>query len=167
MNTPKIHIIAAHDKNRGIGRNNDLPWHLSQDLQHFKRTTLGKPVLMGRNTYDSILARIGKPLPHRLNIVITSQPLQINFSEVKTARSIDEAMAIAINLNAEELFVIGGAQLYKATLPIAEKLYITEIDGVFDCDTYFPEYKNMFRLVSQQEGIENNLHFTWNEYIRT
>lgn len=167
MSKSVLSIIAAHDINRGIGFKNDLPWHLPKDLIHFKKITRGKSVIMGRNTFDSIFARLSKPLPDRLNIVITSRKIDKQFSNLVTATNFDEALHIAMKQNKNEIFVIGGASLYEATLSLADKLYITEVQSKFLCDTYFPEYKKNFKLVSSIEAIDNNVQLSWNEYIRT
>lgn len=128
-----ISLIWAMDENRLIGRQNALPWHLPADLQWFRKNTLGKPVLMGRKTYDSI----GRPLPGRTNIVLTrQQDLSINGCTVVT--SLEEAKHVVPQ--AEEIMVIGGAEIYAALLPLAERLYITEVHATFDGDAWFPEF---------------------------
>lgn len=162
---PTIIMIAAHDKNLGIGINNDLPWHISKDLQHFKKITLGKPVIMGRNTFDSIVNRLNKPLPDRLNIVITSRDMPA-YGNVLSASSLQEAIAIAVQEHFKEVFIIGGAQLYTSALPIADKLYITEVQRQYECDAFFPSYKTQFTETSRIEDQENGLGFSWIELTR-
>jgi dihydrofolate reductase len=126
-----ISVIAALSTHHVIGKNNQLPWHLPADLAHFKAATLGKSILMGRKTYESI----GKPLPGRRNIVISRQlDFQAKGSEV--AHSFDEALALAGP--AEEVMVIGGSQLFKETLPRADQLYLTWVHGEVEGDSYFP-----------------------------
>jgi dihydrofolate reductase len=125
--------IVAMDAQRGIGVNNTLPWHLKEDLAHFKRTTLGHPVIMGRKTFDSI----GKPLPNRRNIVITRNP-NWRHDGVEAVTSIDDALKLVGDVQA---YVIGGAQIFAETLPYTELLIVTEIDKTFDCDTFFPLLK--------------------------
>ena len=128
----KISLILAMGRNRAIGRDNQLPWHLPADLAHFKTTTLGKPILMGRKTWESI----GKALPGRLNIVLTGQAgYQADGATV--VHSIDDAISICGS--ADELMVIGGAGVYEAFLPRAQKIYLTLIDEDFEGDTFFPE----------------------------
>jgi dihydrofolate reductase len=152
--TTTLSLIAAMDRNRLIGNGNDLPWRLPADLQHFKRITLGKPVLMGRLTYESI----GKPLPGRRNIVITrDEGYRAEGCEV--VDSIDAALEAVSD--AEEAMVIGGATLYKQMLPKAHRLYVTCIDAVFDGDTWFPEWKEAeWRELSREshEADERNPH---------
>ena len=128
-----LSLIVAMDENRLIGRNNALPWHLPADLAYFKRTTMGKPVVMGRKTYESI----GKPLPGRRNIVITGNA-GFNAPGCEIADSIEAAMSLA-HAN-DEVMLIGGASLYQQTIERATKLYITRIHHAFDGDTWFPEF---------------------------
>lgn len=130
----KISLIAAMDQNRLIGNQNQLPWHLPADLKHFKTLTLNKPILMGRKTYDSI----GKPLPNRRNIVLSSQK-DITLAGCEVVDSIEAALHMVCN--APELMVIGGRTIYEQTLPIATHLYLTLIKAKFKGDTYFPEWR--------------------------
>jgi dihydrofolate reductase len=132
----RLTIIVATDANRGIGIDNRLPWHLPEDLAHFKRTTTGHPIIMGRKTFDSI----GRPLPNRRNIVITRNP-QWAHAGVESAASVAEAAALAASSSGEgggEAFIIGGAQIYAEALPLTERLIVTEIAQRFDCDAFFP-----------------------------
>lgn len=129
----KIILIAAMARDRVIGKDNQLPWHLPADLRHFKRLTLGKPVIMGRSTHESI----GRPLPGRLNIVVTrDRGLQIEGCTV--VHDLDAALDAAGD--AGEVMVIGGQKLFEQFLPRADRLELTIIDARFDGDTYFPEY---------------------------
>lgn len=128
----KIALIAALDRNGLIGRDNALPWHLPADLQHFKRTTLGKPILMGRLTWESL----GRPLPGRHNIVLT-RDAAYRAEGATVVDSIDAALAAAGD--ADEAMVIGGAAFYRAMLPRADTLYLTRIDAAFEGDAWFPE----------------------------
>ena len=123
-------IVVATDANRGIGIDNKLPWRLPEDMAHFKRTTMGHPVIMGRKTFDSI----GKPLPNRRNIVITRNP-GWKHEGVEAVTSISTAIKLVGDTPA---CIIGGAQIYAETLPFANRLIITEIDKTFDCDAFFP-----------------------------
>ena len=127
----QLTIIVATDAQRGIGINNTLPWKLPEDLAHFKRTTSGHSIIMGRKTFDSI----GRPLPNRRNIVITRNPAW-QHEGVEVVTSVEQAIAL---LDGAEGFVIGGAEIYRQTLPVASRLIITEIAAVFDCDAFFPE----------------------------
>ncbi|ANX13443.1 dihydrofolate reductase [Fictibacillus arsenicus] len=140
-----ISFVVAMDENRAIGKDNDLPWYLPNDLKHFKKTTMGKPIVMGRKTYESI----GKPLPGRENIVVTrDQSYEAEGTTI--VHSVDEVLQI----NAEEICVIGGSEIFKQFLPVADRLYITEIHHTFEADTYFPELNdNEWKEVSRTEGI--------------
>jgi len=131
---PIISLIAAMAKNRVIGKDNDMPWHLPADLGHFKTITLGKPIIMGRKTYESI----GRPLPGRQNIVISSNPAY-NLEGCDTVTSFDAALELTKDL--EEVMIIGGGFLYKQTLFQANKLYLTFIDLDVQGDTFFPDFE--------------------------
>ena len=133
MSRPRISIIAAMARNRVIGIANTLPWRLPEDLKHFKALTLGHHILMGRKTYESL----GRPLPGRTSVVITrSQDLQVPGCLV--ANSIAEAIAACNNDN--EIFFIGGEELYRQALDVADRIYLTEIQADFAGDAWFPEF---------------------------
>lgn len=136
MTKPVISLVAAMAKNRVIGKENAMPWHLPADLQHFKAVTLGKPIIMGRKTYESI----GRPLPGRQNIVI-SRNSDYQLEGCDTVTSFEAALEAT--KNAEEVMVIGGGFLYSQVLPLANKLYLTFIDLEVDGDTQFPEYEQL------------------------
>lgn len=127
----KLSLIVARARNGVIGRDNALPWRLPEDLAHFKRTTMGHPIIMGRKTWDSI----GRPLPGRRNIVVTRDAAWTAEGAERVA-SIREAVASCAGVSAA--FVIGGAQIYRAALPLADALDVTEIDRDIDGDTLFP-----------------------------
>ena len=148
-----ISLIVAHDKNRVIGYENDMPWHLPGDLQYFKETTMGKPVIMGRKTYESI----GRPLPGRRNIVI-SRNVNYTAEGIEVVDSLDAALALVADV--PEIMVIGGQQIFTQALPVADRLYITLIDHEFVGDTYFPEYEG-WKLVSEREPIETPDGYTF------
>ena len=129
-----ISLIVAMAENRVIGRGNQMPWHLPADLRHFKSVTLGKPVIMGRKTFESI----GRPLPGRRNVVI-SRNLDWCAEGVESVSSLDAALALV--QDADEVMIIGGGQLYREALPLAQRLYLTHIElPVTDADTWFPDY---------------------------
>lgn len=145
MKKPRLNLIVAMARNRTIGRNNQLPWQLPEDLQFFKRTTLGHPIIMGRNTYESI----GRPLPGRRNIVVSRQPqYQANGCEVVS--SLPDALALC--QDQDNLFVIGGSQLYALALPLADRLYITEIKQDIQGDAYFPAFEHLGFCETQREA---------------
>ncbi len=134
-----INILVAASTNNAIGRNNQLLWHLPNDLTFFKNTTWGMPIIMGRKTFESIAK---KPLPGRLNIIITQQKnlnhLQNNIDTWVT-HSLEEAIIQAEQTDCKEAFVIGGAQIYKAAMPIAQRIYLTRVHANFEADTFLPE----------------------------
>ncbi|WP_183255434.1 type 3 dihydrofolate reductase [Anoxybacteroides tepidamans] len=142
-----ISLIVAMDRNRVIGKDNKLPWHLPADLAYFKRVTMGHPIIMGRKTFESI----GRPLPGRENIVVTrNRSFQPEGCTV--IHSIDDIQKIAAERD-EEVFVIGGAELFQASLPFAGRLYITKIDASFPGDTFFPPFhEEDWCLVSSEKG---------------
>jgi len=134
---PRLTIIAALTRNGVIGRGNRLPWHIPEDLKRFKALTLGHPVIMGRKTFESILATLGKPLPGRENIVVTRSR---DFAPpgCRVVHSIEDAIAAAAGV--EEVFVIGGGEIYALALPYAHGLRLTEVHADDQGDAYFPEF---------------------------
>lgn len=148
-----LSLIAAMAKNRVIGRNNSLPWHLPEDLKYFKATTLGKPILMGRKTFESI----GKPLPGRTSVVLTRNQ-GWSFDGCLVVPSLDAALAQLADR--EEILVIGGAELYQQTLARADRLYLTEIDADFEGDAWFPEFdRSLWQQISCQPHPDNGRGF--------
>lgn len=154
-----IAMIVAMAENRVIGRDNQLPWHLPNDLKHFKATTMGKPVVMGRKTFESI----GKPLPGRSNIIVTSNAGFIA-AGVKVAHSIEEAVELARGIavvdGVDEIMVIGGAQLYEAILPKTDRIYLTQVHGDVVGDAFFPALiDSQWRETGRQEfkAVEQNV----------
>ncbi len=145
----RISIIVAMDEGRVIGNEGGMPWHLPADLKFFKSVTMGKPIIMGRSTYQSI----GKPLPGRTNIVITHNS-SFKADGCRLAHSIDEALAIAEDESAEEAIIIGGGGIYEQTLAQIERLYITYIAAHLVGDTHFPVIKpEEWKEVSRQQHI--------------
>ncbi len=137
-----LSLVVAMARNRVIGRDNDMPWNIPEDLRRFRDLTMGKPVIMGRKTFESIFARLGKPLPGRTNIVVsrTGTPERPGYTVCATlGAAIDLARAEARALGLAEIFVIGGAQIYALALPLADRIYLTEIDAVPGGDAFFPE----------------------------
>ncbi|MED3795691.1 dihydrofolate reductase [Niallia alba] len=151
-----ISLIVAMDKNKVIGVNNQLPWHLPADLKYFKKVTTGHPIVMGRKTRDSI----GRNLPNRENVIITRNP-DYQCEDCTVLYSIDEFYEWS-NAHAEdEIFIIGGAELFSETIKKTDRLYITEIDAEFEGDTFFPALDwQEWQVVSEQKGIvdEKNIY---------
>ena len=140
-----ISIIVAVAKNGVIGDKNSLLWHLREDMIHFRTTTSGHPVVMGRKTYDSI----GRPLPKRTNVVIT-RDTNLTIEGCTMAHSLEEAVALFDK--SEEVFIIGGAQIYRQALPLADRIYLTVIDKEYEGDTSFPEIDySQWREYSREE----------------
>jgi dihydrofolate reductase len=135
MSLPCISLVVAMARNRVIGSNNALPWRLSEDLKRFKATTLGKPILMGRKTFESI----GKPLPGRRNIVLT-RASEWRAEGVEVVRSVEEALQLT--RDSQELAVIGGAEIYRLTIPYADRIYLTRVEADVPGDTLFPELQS-------------------------
>lgn len=153
----KLSIICAMDENLVIGRKNSLPWHLPEDLKHFKRTTMGNCIIMGRKTFESI----GRPLPGRTNIIVTRN----RDYEVENARVVDslgDAIELAENIShidgSDEAFVIGGAELYKHALPLAERLHLTMVHAEVEGDTYFPAIDTSEWLEVSRQRFDADQH---------
>lgn len=155
-----ISLIVAHDPNRVIGKDNKMPWHIRDDLKYFKKQTLGKAIVMGRNTFESI----GKPLPGRLNVVVTRNE---NYKQdgASIVHTIPEAIEIAKNYH-DEVMIIGGEQIFRSTLPYANRLYVTFVQQMFDGDTFFPEYGEEWKLVatSGDNETEDGITFSYLVY---
>jgi dihydrofolate reductase len=153
-----VSLIVATDRNGLVGRANELPWHLPADLKHFRAITMGKPIIMGRKTQESI----GKPLPGRSNIVITRDR---NFQApgCTVVHSVEAALAAAEN--AEEVMIIGGARLYEQLLPQADRIYLTRIDHEFEGDTWFPEWQpGQWKEVEREDHVpddRNPYHYSF------
>ena len=141
---PRVSVIAALARNRVIGIENRLPWRLPEDLAHFKALTLGHPILMGRKTFESL----GRPLSGRTNIVITRNPDYCK-DGCRVAASIPGAIALCAD--ADEVFFIGGAELYAQAIPLADRLYLTEVDIEAEGDAWFPDFdRSAFREISRE-----------------
>ena len=132
-------IVAASD-NLCIGQDNDLPWHIPEDLKHFKTVTMGKPIVMGRKTFESIVTRLGKPLPGRDNIVVSRSNFEaegvVVCSSIESA--IEAAKELAADKGFDEIFIGGGAQIYEAALPHTDRIYLTRVHMVVNGDAFFP-----------------------------
>ena len=149
-----ISLVVAAATNNAIGKDGKLPWHLPNDMKHFKNITWGMPVVMGRKTFESL----GKALPGRKNIVVSRQP-GLKVDGVITVKSIDDAMFVARETDAKEVMVIGGGEIYKTLFEKARRIYLTRVEAEPEADTFFPSLKpNEWHLVSQQnyEADEKN-----------
>ena len=160
----KISLIAAMAENRVIGRDNRLPWHLPDDLKRFKRLTTGHTVIMGRKTYEAI----GKPLPDRRSIVVTTRPLTDRAQSVVAAGSLDEALELV--QGEAEVFVAGGEAIYRLTLPRADRLHLTLVHAAVPGDAHFPPLDlSQWKLIEDERHEANHRHayaFSFRTYDR-
>ncbi len=166
MTRPAVVLVAALDRNNAIGKGNDLPWRLPDDLKRFKALTLGKPVLMGRKTAQSL----GRALPGRTNLVLTRSG-QAPFDGMRAVRSVEEAMQVARDESATELCVIGGGEIYALALPFADRLDLTHVETVVeDADAFFPAFDaSEWTAVSRQGHAADERHafaFEFVDYVR-
>jgi dihydrofolate reductase len=162
----RVSLVAALDRNRAIGRGNDLPWRLPDDLKRFKALTLGKPVLMGRRTAQSL----GRALPGRLNLVLTRSG-QVPFEGMRAVASLDEAIVLAATAGADELCVIGGGEIYALALARADVLHLTHVDTVVEgADAFFPAWEpTQWETISGEPHAADSRHahaFEFVEYHR-
>ncbi len=181
----KISIIAAMDDKRGIGKDNRLPWYIPEDLQRFKKLTTGLPIIMGRKTFESI----GRVLPNRTNIVITRDKSfdphnHHKISNCKICDGLELNQFIIVHLLEEaiekaneirklgqdgktkEIFIIGGGQIFQQALPLADKLYLTIVEGNYICDTFFPDYSDFKKVVFEQKGESSGYKYKFLELRR-
>ena len=164
----RINLIYARARNGVIGANNSLPWHLPQDLAHFKRLTTGAPVIMGRKTWDSLPPRF-KPLPGRTNIVVTRQS-EWHSEGALGADSLDWALALCASQQPlpAEVWVIGGAQLFAAALPVAQRAVVTELEQDFDGDVFAPSLDGQWQETARDAQVTpDGLRFAFVTYTRT
>ncbi len=164
-----ILIVAVAKPNNGIGKDNDLLWHLPADMKFFRSNTTGYPVITGRKNYESIPEKF-RPLPNRNNIVVTRQ--DIAFEGADVVKSIDEALKIAKTYNQEKVFIIGGGQIYKQCLAdgLIDKMIITWVDAQLEADVFFPEFNksdwNLSKSESHNPDAKNPYGYTFTEYIK-
>jgi len=156
-----LKILVAFDENRVIGKNNTLIWHLPADLKRFKTLTTGHVIIMGRKTFESI----GKPLPNRTTIVISRQAdLQIEGAII--AHSVEEAILKAKSITREDIFIVGGAEIYALSLALADQILVTQLHDIFDGDAYFPEIPSESWEVKEKErGITDEKNAYQYSYI--
>lgn len=150
----KISIIAAMDEKKGIGKNGQIPWHISEDLQRVKKLTTGHTIIMGRKTFESI----GHPLPNRKNIIITHN-LSYNSMGSQVATSLHDAIELAKAAGETECFIFGGGDIFAQAIIFADELYLTIVKGDFGADTFFPDYSNFIRKIYEEEKEEGEYKF--------
>lgn len=153
-----ITLVAAHDKNLVIGKDGGLPWRYPEDLKHFKKTTTGKTIIMGRGVFEE-LNEI--PLPERRNIVLSTTQ---TYDNVESYSSLKQALD---EINEEEVFIIGGGVLYRDSIDLADKLIITEIHNEYEGDTYFPEYRDQIGTVWEERSREDSGDLSFVVYVRS
>lgn len=154
----RVSIIVAMDRNRLIGGKNQLLWHIPGDLKRFQEITTGHPIIMGRKTHESI----GRVLPNRTNIVISrsSSLARPRLAGLLWASSLENAIKLARNeAGREEIFIIGGGQIYEQALPQTDRLYLTIVDGEYEGDTYFPDYSAFSKVVDEQNFEESGMSY--------
>jgi dihydrofolate reductase len=145
----RISMVAALDDERGIGKDNTIPWNLHGEQLRFKALTMGHPIIMGRKTFESLK----RPLPGRTNIIVTRNPDYAAPEGCIIAHSLAEALGAAKKLDNEEIFIIGGTALYDEGLTVADRLYLTKVAGAHGADTFFPEYEHAFKQVTAEEPV--------------
>jgi dihydrofolate reductase len=143
-----LSLIVARASNGVIGKDNQLPWHLPADLKYFKAVTMGKPIVMGRKTFQSI----GRPLPGRQNIVVTRNP-DFDSNGITVVHSVEAAIAAANQV--AEIMLIGGTELYKLSLPLVDRIYLTEIHQNFDGDAHFPLLNSQWQEISREDHVSD------------
>lgn len=147
MTKPVISLVVAAADNNVIGRENAMPWHIPEDFKHFKTVTMGKPCIMGRKTFESILASLGKPLPGRVNIIVSRKNYQ--HSGALTCKDLAEAIEQATKTGSDEICIVGGAQIYAQALELADKIHLTRVHQSPEGDAFFPslgtEWKEQYR----------------------
>ena len=157
----KITIIAAHDPNLVIGNKGSLPWHFSEDLKHFKKTTTGFPILMGRGVFEELGS---KPLPNRQNIVLSTTR---NYDNVACYSSLEQAIEAIKLEEPSKLFIIGGGVVYRQAMELADEMMITLVHKDYEGDTYFPEYRpDIGRIWEQTSRVDSNEDFSFIHYSR-
>jgi dihydrofolate reductase len=149
-----ISLIVAASENNAIGKNNQLLWSLPNDMKFFKNTTWGMPVIMGRKTFESLK----KDLPGRFNIVITRQP-DLKANNIVVAKDLNDALEKSVETNCKETFVIGGGEIYKQFIKVADRIYLTRVHTTIEGDTYFPEIdQSKWKLVSNEDLKKDDKH---------
>ena len=162
--TPVVIVAAIGRNSRAIGKDNELLWHIPADLKRFKELTIGHPIIMGRKTFESIIEILGKPLPGRTNIIVTRNPGYVVEGAIM-AGSLEAAFAIAERENPTEIHIGGGAELYAAALPYADRIHLTYVDSDALGDTFFPELDANFRETKCYPQAEHDgLTYQWVDY---
>lgn len=158
---PRISIIAAIGENRELGKDNKLLFDIPEDMKFFREVTRGKPVIMGRKTAEHLVEFYTKgPLPGRKNIVVTRNP-EYKLEGFTVVPNMEHAIETAQKENSEEIFIIGGGEIYKLGLPFADRLYLTIVDGNYEADAFFPEYSEFSKVISEKKSEGNGFTYTF------
>jgi dihydrofolate reductase len=156
MRNPRVSIIAAIGQHNELGKQNELIWRISEDLKRVKQLTMGHPLIMGRHTYESI----GRPLPGRTNIIVSHSVKDIEGCLV--FNSLHKAIDAARMIDAEEIFIFGGARIYSEALPHVDRLYLTQIERTDpDADAYFPDFSAFSKIIAEEAHLDAVLPFAW------
>ncbi|MCB9810621.1 MAG: dihydrofolate reductase [Candidatus Nomurabacteria bacterium] len=165
-NVPVVIVAAMSRKNRVVGKENKLLWHVPEDLKHFKSLTLGHPVIMGRKTFESIVQILGKPLPGRTNIIVTRNS-DYQHEGVKTATSLEKAFTIAQEENPTEIHIGGGEEIWRLSFPYVDRLHLTFFDDEPEGDAYFPDFTQDFVEIKKHPPQEyGELRYQWVDFKR-
>ena len=156
MHKPKISMIVAMDEKRGIGKDNSLMWKIPGELARFKQITMGHPIIMGRKTFESI----GRVLPGRKNIIITRDG-NYKVAGAEVVNSLEEALIQAKSGNTDEIFIIGGGQIFEQALSLTDRLYLTLVKGDFKADTFFPDYSDFKKEISRKNSSSGEYKYTF------
>lgn len=173
MKNPRICVVAAIGRNRELGKDDKLLWHIPDDLKRFKALTKGHPIIFGRKTFESVLGyNGGKPLPERTNIIVTRDPklltrLSLENSGVLVASSLEQAIEMGAKIDSEEIHIGGGAQLYEQALPRVDKLFLTLIDDHKEADAFFPAYEELFaKKTFEEDRGWSGIKYKWMDLER-
>ena len=167
-NIPVVIVAGMGKETLAIGQDNSLLWHVPADMKRFKALTVGKPVIMGRKTFESIIAILGKPLPGRTNIVVTRDATYTAPEGVTVTTSLEEAFAVAAAEHPSEIHIGGGAELYRQALPFVDRLHLTFFHDDTSGDTFFPDFQSEFTavLTSDIQTFED-ITFEWVDFVRS
>lgn len=154
-------VVAISEGNRTIGKDNKLPWHIPEDLKRFKEITSGHPIIMGRKTFESI----GRPLPNRTNIIVT-RDTNYQVKNCVIVNSLEKAIEQASTIESEEIFIIGGGQIFKEALPLVDKLYLTVVKSQIEGDVFFPEYSAFKAILKQSFHSSNGYEYEFLDLTR-
>lgn len=165
MMGPQVIAIAAIGTNRVLGKDNELLWRIPDDMKRLREVTSGHPLIMGRKTFDSIIAAVGKPLPNRPHIVVTRDASWTHEGAI-VAHSIEDAISRAKDLDRQKVFIFGGAQIYTAALPYTDMLMLTIIDDAKEGDAYFPAFDEFSKIIFREDREHEGLQYSWVDLTR-